>query len=778
MTSPRPRDILVDHGFAPGADARHVEPFVRACDRGLDEVVTAYLDLGMSPNTRGEDDPALHAAAAAGHTSTVALLLDRGADIDTRDTADDTPLRTALNHDHLEVARLLVSRGADIEAAHSSGESALDHAIDKESDPCRDLLLELGADPNYRNAGRSPLRTAIAKGADAVAALLDAGASASLVLDLRGATPLHAAVHVQDPDVVALLLARGAAPDARDVHGLTPLDHALMFEDPDILAALSATHAPSPHQQARAELWQTIKRGETDEALAFLATHDISLDTRNEAHETLLMAFARAGHLTGVRRLLARGASPEAHNFSDNAASQAAAAGHDEVLAVLLAAGADPVDPTGMPAGVHDAIHGGHLAVVRRVLEACSPAQRARAAEHLHRAVIDRNVEMVALLAAMQVPLEHRDERGETPLMAAVSDEHDLYVARALLLGGADLHAASPTGHTPLHKLLAAHQWDSDHEPTLRLLLERGARLDALTSDGSTPWAGARDEAKEALIRELVTAPLARQTSVPALAARHSWATLAAVASADRGDLVLALIDAGVPVNPPHSHVFETVLHAAVDLQNPELVRGLLARGADVNLTARHESPLMIAARSESAEILTMLLDAGADPTWTTADGRHALHWAVDQPQHLPLLLARGARTDDLVHTPLLTAARERSVAATKHLLAHGARVDVRDERGRTPLCIAIGKGAVELTRLLLEAGASPTFMDRSDGETPLTAAAKRGSVPLIELLLTHGGNLDDRNQGGEDVRTLLQDHLDPEELRAFTDRLKPRGAG
>lgn len=751
MTDRRPHAILVDQGFAYGVD-----PFIRACNRGLDEVVAAYLDLGMSPNAAAADGPPLRAAAEGGHTSTVALLLDRGADIDARDADDDTPLRTALNRDRLAVARLLATRGADIEAAHDSGESALDRAIATEKDPHRDLLLELGADPNYRNAGRSPLRTAIGKGAEAVAALLDAGASASLVLDLRGMTTLHIAVHAQDPDVVALLLARGASPETRDVHGLTPLDHALLLDDPDIVAALSANHAPTPHQQARAELWSYLKRGEPDDALAFLATHDTPVDARNEAHETLLMAFARAGHLTAVRRLLARGASPEAHNFSDNAASQAAAAGHDEVLATLLAAGTSPVDPTGTPAGIHDAIHGGHLAVVRRVLDACAPEQRARAAEHVLRAVIDRNVEMVALLAAMHVPLEHRDERGETPLMAAVSDEHDLYVARALLVHGADIHATTPQGRTPLHKLLAAHQWDDDHEPTLRLLLARGARLDAVDHGGMTPWAGARDQAKEALIRELLTTPLAREIPVRELAARHSWATLAAVASAGRGDLVLALADAGVHLNPPHGGVFETVLHAAIDLQDITLVRGLLARGADVNLGARHESPLMIAARSESAEILTMLLDAGADPTWTTADGRHALHWAVDQPQHLPLLLARGARRDDLVHTPLLTAASGRSIAATRHLLAHGARVDVRDERGRTPLCIAIGKGAEELARLLIEAGASPTFMDRSDGETPLTAAAKRGSIALVELLLARGGSLDDHNQSGEAVRTVL----------------------
>ena len=58
------------------------------------------LDLGFPPGARSEQDngaTALHLSAAAGSIGTVRLLLERGADIEARDTAwNSTPLEWAI----------------------------------------------------------------------------------------------------------------------------------------------------------------------------------------------------------------------------------------------------------------------------------------------------------------------------------------------------------------------------------------------------------------------------------------------------------------------------------------------------------------------------------------------------------------------------------------------------------------------------------------------------------------------------------------------------------
>jgi ankyrin repeat protein len=71
-----------------------------AADHGHTEAVRLMLDLGFPPGARSEQDDgatALHLAGGAGSTGTVRLLLERGADIEARDTTwDSTPLEWAI----------------------------------------------------------------------------------------------------------------------------------------------------------------------------------------------------------------------------------------------------------------------------------------------------------------------------------------------------------------------------------------------------------------------------------------------------------------------------------------------------------------------------------------------------------------------------------------------------------------------------------------------------------------------------------------------------------
>jgi len=96
----------------------------RAAEAG-GTAVMLMLDLGFPIDTRSDDGGTpLHAAAYTGSTDTVRLLLDRGADIDARDTTwNSTPLvwaavgsgerpQSNMAADWVETVRILLERGA------------------------------------------------------------------------------------------------------------------------------------------------------------------------------------------------------------------------------------------------------------------------------------------------------------------------------------------------------------------------------------------------------------------------------------------------------------------------------------------------------------------------------------------------------------------------------------------------------------------------------------------------------------------------------------------
>jgi ankyrin repeat protein len=228
-------------------------------------------------------------------------------------------------------------------------------------------------------------------------------------------------------------------------------------------------------------------------------------------------------------------------------------------------------------------------------------------APRLARLIADGDVEAVRA-AAQETPrlltatVERDGQGGWTPLHVAVA-EGRADVVRLLVAAGADLSARTEHGRDPLHTAL-------ESAPELvPLLRELGAPVDAASA--------AYLDDVEALRTELdggaaLTDPV---TGVDLLAlAAAGGAAGSARTLLDRG----ADADGGA-------------LHAAAGSTRLELVRLLLAAGADVNRrdpdTGR--SPLHAAVSAggdrDAPEVVRELLDAGADVNATTADGASAL---------------------------------------------------------------------------------------------------------------------------------------------------------
>jgi ankyrin repeat protein len=96
-------------------------------------------------------ETAMHYLAVEDELESVEWLLDRGADVNTRNDFGETPLMNAASLGYFKMCELLLKRGADLEARDSSEETAISKAAQSGEKSVLMMLLGLlpaGADIN------------------------------------------------------------------------------------------------------------------------------------------------------------------------------------------------------------------------------------------------------------------------------------------------------------------------------------------------------------------------------------------------------------------------------------------------------------------------------------------------------------------------------------------------------------------------------------------------------------------------------------------------------
>jgi ankyrin repeat protein len=416
----------------------------------------------------------------------------------------------------------------------------------------------------------------------------------------------------------------------------------------------------------------------------------------------------------------------------------AARAGDVEAVRRAFAAGFDPATPDGDGHTIFQiAKELRHKAVemLARDVQGGRPTRPEPVQQALQDIVVAaRDGDVAALAARLDAHPELIDElagRGffkATPLHLAARHNRPGAI-RLLIERGADVDAREfPDNAAPLH--FAAMYGDLE---AVRLLVEAGADVDGKGDDpgvGVLGWATCFKE-----VREDVAAYLLNRG-----AALNVWTAIAL----DRPDELRAMIGRDpslLAARMTRGHHRRTPLHHAAARGRLRMVELLLELGADPNATDATGATALTTASQERADaaIVSALLAAGARLDLLTAlnTGRFAEAEAMvrDDPSRI------GPDGADTIALHL--AVSKRNLEVIRWLLAHGVGVNAKRPMWdcyHTALHMTVESGAIDVARLLLDAGADPNIRDDKFKATALGWADFFGRGDFADLIREKGG--------------------------------------
>jgi uncharacterized protein len=366
--------------------------------------------------------------------------------------------------------------------------------------------------------------------------------------------------------------------------------------------------------------------------------------------------------------------------------------------------------------------------------------------------------------------------------VADAAMRRDSAAVRALLAQKADVNEAQPDGATAL--IWAARANDAE---LVDLLLAAGANVNAASREGVTALSQASQNGSAAVIEKLLRAG----ADVNGTFLSTGETALMEASRTGNVEVIKTLLDHGANVNAKESLRGTTALMWAAAEGHADAIRVLIERGAAADAQSKQDKAIAYGTAGPGAKIPEDLQSGGLTPLiFAVREGSfESVKALVDAKAENP----RAPWAANVNHTsgdgssPLLVAVLNGRYDIARYLIEKGANVNLANQKGWTPLYLAVkhrtnetgtvpippnADQALDFIKLILDLGAqvntrlayetevhvaSHVFWLKEEGATPFFRACFGGDVEVMKLLLAHGA----------DPSIATKDHTTP--LMAFT---------
>ncbi len=368
--------LLLDAGASPTGNGKYYDTVLEAAVcKGETEIADILLRAGAVLNARTKKKPSLLIRAIDrihGKLEMLDLLLAHGAKVNAKDTEGMTALMHAVTHDKPNMVQLLLKAGADITLKDKGGKTAIDYIpphnqgvyirifsaagvgekqfivnvfwslLNRYTEQGFLHLLKNCINVNMRDDnGRTPLMVAARNGYSAkVKHLIDYGAD----IDATDDDGMTALMHASTKDsfhTLEVLLDANANVYSRDKNGYTALAHAALNKNKSQFEQLINKYTLDYNYRNKKYRQDFLTKYGSDVSKAIRILRD-KIDGFNSDNDSDLHLAAYHGYLNLTKYLLYTGTDVNIINGSEETAlMQAAQKGHDRVINLLCNYGAN-----------------------------------------------------------------------------------------------------------------------------------------------------------------------------------------------------------------------------------------------------------------------------------------------------------------------------------------------------------------------------------------------------------------------------------------------------